>query len=68
MIVSEAQARSQNQTWLGEIYERAAPSYLMGDTPFLLMQWAHLITLPGETPRFLMMAARFRNEHGICVD
>lgn len=35
------QCRLENQTWLGEIYEGAAASYLMGDTPFLLMQWAH---------------------------
>lgn len=32
--------RACNQTWLGEVAEQAAPSYLMGDTPFLLMQWA----------------------------
>lgn len=32
--------RSHNQTWLGEVYDQAAPSHLMGDTPFLLMQWA----------------------------
>ncbi len=31
--------RSQNQAWLGQVYEVAAPSYLMGDTPFLMMQW-----------------------------
>ena len=34
-------ARSCNQAWLGEVYDAAAASYLMGDTPFLLMQWAH---------------------------
>jgi lantibiotic modifying enzyme len=27
--------------WLGEVYEAAAAAYLMGDTPFLLMQWTH---------------------------
>ena len=34
-------ARSHNETWLGEVSDQAAPSYMMGDTPFLLMQWAH---------------------------
>lgn len=33
-------ARSHNQAWLGEVAAEAAPSYMMGDTPFLLMQWA----------------------------
>jgi len=31
--------RLQNQSWLGEVYEDAAGSYLMGDIPFLLMAW-----------------------------
>ncbi len=34
-------ARAFNQEWLGEVADEAAPSYLMGDTPFLLQQWAH---------------------------
>jgi hypothetical protein len=33
-------ARSHNQAWLGEVADAAAASYMMGDTPFLMMQWA----------------------------
>jgi len=36
-----ATVRTQNQAWLGDTYDAAAASYLMGDTPFLMMQWAH---------------------------
>ncbi len=34
-------ARALNHAWLGEVADVAAPSYLMGDTPFLMQQWAH---------------------------
>ena len=34
-------ARSRNQEWLGEVRDAAAASYLMGDTPFLMQQWAN---------------------------
>lgn len=36
-----AAIRTDNQAWLGEGYDAAAASYLMGDTPFLMMQWAY---------------------------
>jgi hypothetical protein len=33
-------ARSHNQAWLGEVADAAAASYMMGHTPFLMMQWS----------------------------
>jgi hypothetical protein len=30
--------RARNQEWLGTVYDEAAPSYLMGDTPFRLLE------------------------------
>ncbi len=32
-----------NRAWLSDVADESAPSYMMGDTPFLLMQWAHAV-------------------------
>lgn len=44
-------ARLHNQEWLGDIYDVAAASYLMGDVPFLLMQEPSTAERPGIEDR-----------------